>query len=193
MYRIWISIFLSGFLLGILIMNFGSHRFMKSGELFNMTALYRMRYFEVDGGSFLKYELPMRLKNFLLLLLISTTCFGIAAAYLWIAWQGILAGMVITAAVIKFGIKGILLIFAGIFPQHLLFVPAAVMMLCWSYQTCCFLYFPGKSAFVPYQNKKRQYLHQLGMMLWIICVVMIGCVLECYVNPILVSDIIKFF
>ncbi|MGN0377462.1 MAG: stage II sporulation protein M [Suilimivivens sp.] len=192
-YRIWFLIFVAGFLLGILIMNFGSSRFMQNGELFDMTAMYRMKYFEVDSESFLKYELPQRLRDFLLLLVISTTCFGIVAAYLWIAWQGILAGMVITAAIIKFGIKGILLILAGIFPQHLLFIPAAVMMLCWSCQTCCLLYFPEKSIFLPFQNKKRQYLHQLGMILWIICVVVIGCILECYVNPILLSDIIKFF
>lgn len=192
-YRMWFYIFVLGFLAGILIMNLGSKRFIQDGKLFDMAAINRMRYFDVDSTSFLKYELPQRLKGFLILLVVATTCFGIAAAYFWVAWQGMLAGMVITAAVIKFGLKGILLILAGIFPQHLLFIPAAVMMLCWCYQTCCILYFPGKCIWIPYQNKKRQYIHQLGIMFWIICVVMIGCILECYVNPILVSDIIKIF
>lgn len=192
-YRMWFPIFLLGFLLGILIMNFAGDRFMQDGGPFNMAAISRIRYMEVDGGSFMKYEVPQRLKIFLLLLLFSTTCFGIIAAYFFIAWQGMMAGMVMTAAIIKFGIKGILLIIAGIFPQHLLFIPAVVMMLCWCYQTCCLLYFPGKSVRLLYQNKKKQYLHQALILIWIICVVLIGCILECYVNPILVSDIIKFF
>lgn len=192
-YRMWLSVFALGFLAGILLMNLGSRRWLGEDGIFDIAALSRVQYFDVDGMSFLKYELPQRGKGFLLLLLAAASCFGLAFVYFWVAWQGFLAGMAVTAAVIQFGGKGILLILAGIFPQHLLFIPAAVMMLCWCYQTCCILYFPEKCIFIPYQNKKRQYVHQLGMLLWIICVVMIGCILECYVNPILISDIVKFF
>lgn len=192
-YSRWFYIFLFGFLIGILLMNFGSNIFLKEDKVFSTDAINRMQDLEVDGGNFMRYEMPQRLKMVLMLFLISTTCFGIIAAYAYIAWHGILAGMLITAAIIKFGIKGILLIMAGIFPQHLLFIPAAVMMLCWCYQTCCFLYFPEKSVWPLYQNRKRQYIHQAGMLIWIICVVIIGCILECYVNPILMSDISKIF
>jgi len=192
-FKKWLVVFISGFILGILIMNFGSSRFLQEGDLFNVTAMSRIRYMEIDGGSFLKYELPRRLKLFFLLLIFSTTCFGIAAAYLCIAWQGILTGMITTAAVIKFGIKGILVIAAGFFPQHLLFIPALFMMLCWCCQTCSSMYFPGKNCWVSYQNKKKQYLHQILLLFWIFCVMMIGCIMECYVNPILVSDITKIF
>lgn len=192
-YSRWFYIFLFGFLIGILLMNFGSNIFLKEDKVFSTDAINRMQDLEVDGGNFMRYEMPQRLKMVLMLFLISTTCFGIIAAYAYIAWHGILAGMLITAAIIKFGIKGILLIMAGIFPQHLLFIPAAVMMLCWCYQTCCFLYFPEKSIWPLYQNRKRQYIHQAGMLIWIICVVIIGCILECYVNPILMSDISKIF
>ena len=192
-YSRWFYIFLFGFLIGILLMNFGSNIFLKEDEVFSTAAINRLQDLEVDGGNFMRYEMPQRLKMVLMLFLISTTCFGIIAAYAYIAWHGVLAGMLITAAIIKFGIKGILLIMAGIFPQHLLFIPAAVMMLCWCYQTCCFLYFPEKSVWPLYQNRKRQYIHQAGMLIWIICVVIIGCILECYVNPILMSDISKIF
>lgn len=192
-YGRWFFIFTLGFFFGILIMNFGNGRFVNKNELFNVSAMSRMQYIEVDSGNFLKYELPQRMKLYLILVFASTTCFGITVAYLCIAWHGILMGMLFTAAIIRFGLKGILLIMAGIFPQHLLFIPAAVMMLCWCHQTCCILYFPEKSVWPLYQKKKRQYVHQLGMLVWIICVVVIGCILECYVNPILISDIVKIF
>lgn len=192
-YRKWLFIFGIGFFLGILIMNFGSNRFLQEGDLLDVTTLGRIRYIEIDGGNYLRYELPQRFKLFLLLLFFSTTCFGIALVYLCIAWQGILTGMMMTAVIMKYGMKGILVIFAGIFPQHFLFVPAAVMMLCWCCQTCTALYFPGKNIWDPYADKRKQYFHQAGMLLWIFCIVVIGCIMECYVNPILVSDIIKLF
>ena len=190
-YRKWLFVFCLGFFLGILIMNLGSHRFLSEGELLDVTMMSRMRYMEIDGGNFLKYELPQRFKMFVMLLFFSTTCFGIALVYLCITWQGILTGMIMTAVTMKYGMKGILVIFAGIFPQHFLFVPAVIMMLCWCCETCSTLYFPGKNIWHPYHDKRKQYLHQAGMLLWIFCIVIIGCIMECYVNPILVSDIVK--
>lgn len=174
-------------------MNLGSAGSLNEEEIFSTAVMNRIQHLEVNSGNFLKYEFPRRIKLFLVLMLVSTTYFGILAAYLCIIWHGILAGMMITAAIIRFGLKGILLIMAGIFPQHLLFVPAIIMMLCWCFQTCSFLYFPEKSIWPLYQNKRRQYVHQAGMLLWIICIVIIGCILECYVNPILLSDIAQIF
>lgn len=193
LYSRWFYLFLFGFLLGIIIMNMGSSRLLKEDEIFSTAAMNRIQHMEVNGGNFLRYELPQRIKRFLILMLVSTTCFGILAVYCCILWYGILTGMIMTAAIVRFGLKGMLLIIAGLFPQHLLFIPAIVMMLCWCCQTCCFLHFPEKSIWPIYQNKKRQYIHQAGMLLWIICVVIIGCILECYVNPVLISDIARIF
>lgn len=192
-YRIWFYIFLTGFLMGILIMNLGSSFFLNEEGIFSAVSLNRLKYMEVDSHVFFQYVLRQRMKLFLFLGLVSTTCFGVVAAYVCIAWQGLLIGMLITAAVIRFGIRGILLVLAGIFPQQLLLIPAAVMMLGWCYQNCCFLYYPSKCAWPVYRNRKKQYLHQAAVLLWIGAVVLIGCILECYVNPILVSDIVKIF
>lgn len=189
LYKRWFYLFLLGFLAGIFIMNLCSGCLIENHEIFSAVAIRRVQFLKVDGGRFLSYELPLRFRSYLLLLLFSTTLFGVIVSYLCILWYGFLAGMTMTAVIIRFGFKGIFLMLAGIFPQHLLFIPAAVLMLCWCCQTCCFLYFPEKSVWPVYQNKKRQWLHLMGMLLWIICVVMIGCILECYVNPMLLSDV----
>lgn len=192
-YSRWFYLFLLGFLAGILLMNLGSSDSLREEGIFSTSVMGRIQNLEVDSGNFLRYELPVRIRPLVVMMLISTTYFGILASYLCMVWYGILSGMMITASVIRFGLKGILLIMAGIFPQHLLFVPAIIMMMCWCYQTCSFLYFQEKSIWPLYQNKKRQIIHQAGMLFWIICIVIIGCILECYVNPILLSDIAKIF
>ena len=192
-YRIWMMVFLFSFLLGILVMNCCNGIFLNEEGIFNASSINRLKYVEVESSAFFPYVLKQRLKGFLLLGVLSTTCFGIAAAYLCIAWEGILGGMLLTAAFIRFGLKGFLLILAVFFPQQFLFIPAGVMMLGWCYQNCSFIYYPGKCGFPLYRNKKTQYVHQGMMLLWIIGVVIIGCIFECYINPIFLTDIIKFF
>lgn len=192
-YRIWFYVFWGSFFVGILLMNFCSDYFLNENGIFGSASLNRIQYLEVDNGSFFQYVLRQRLKPAFLMGILSTTCFGIAATYLCIVWQGVLIGMMITAAMIRFGTKGILLILAGLFPQQLLLVPAYIMLLCWCYQNCCFLYYPRKCSWPSYRNKKKQYLHQAVTLLWIAGVLIIGCVLEGYVNPILLSDMVKIF
>lgn len=192
-YRVWFYVFWCSFFTGILLMNFGSEYFLNENGIFGSASLNRIQYLEIDNSSFFRYVLRQRLQPALLLGLFSTTCFGIAAIYLCIVRQGVLIGMMITAAMIRFGAKGILLILAGLFPQQLLLVPAYIMLLCWCYQNCCFLYYPEKCSRFSCRSRKKQYLHQTATLLWIAGVLIIGCVLEGYVNPILLSDMVKIF
>lgn len=41
--------------------------------------------------------------------------------------------------------------------------------------------------------RRQQLLHQGILLMWIMLVMLIGCILESYVNPILISDLIKIF
>ncbi len=192
-YLKWFFLFVVGFVIGILFVNFRSGMFLSDEGIFCKTSMNRMKYLDVDHRLFFRYVLVQRLKWLFLAGLLSTTCFGIVAIYACMAWQGILTGMIITAAVIRYGMKGMVLILSVFFPHQFLLFPASIMMLYWSYQNCCFLYFPGKNPSILLRNQKRQYLRQLLLLGWIVGVVIIGCVLESYVNPLLLSDVIKIF
>lgn len=192
-YRLWFYLFVAGFLAGVALMNLGGDSLLGAEGSLSETAIDRLRYMEIDNGKFLMYVLWERCKQFLFLGLMSTTYFGALTAYLYILWRGALTGMFMTTLLIRFGTKGILLMLAGCFPHQLLLVPAIIMMLYWCYQNCCFLYYPGKCAWPVYRSRKTQYLRQGIVLLWIVGVVLIGCILECYVNPILISDILKIF
>lgn len=192
-YSLWFYLFAAGFITGVILMNLGGNSLLETEGNLSETAIDRLRYMEIDNGKFLIYVIWERYKDFLFLGIMSTTCFGALIAYLYVMWQGILTGIFMTALLIRFGTKGMLLILAGSFPHQLLLIPALIMMLYWCYQNCCFLYYPGKCTWPVYKNRKSQYLRQGVILLWIVAVVMIGCILECYVNPILISEILKIF
>lgn len=191
-YRKWILFFAAGFMAGILLINFRSNVFAGENGIFDASSLNRLKYLELENGAFFRYVAVKRFKGYLMLGILSTTCLGIIVSYGAAAWQGMMMGMVITVAVIRFGIKGLLLVMTSFFPHQLIFFPAGAMMLMWCYQNCSVLYFGGKNKWVS-DMKRKYYIRQLIMLFWILTVVMIGCVLESYVNPILLTDVVKFF
>ncbi len=192
-YLYWLFVFAGGFVVGIFAMNLAKDFFLSDGGILNINALNRIKYLEVDGAALLRYVLGEKAKIFFLLVILSTTFAGIASSYGFVLWQGVLTGMFITAATIRYGMKGILLMIAGMFPQQLLLVPAWVMLLNWCCQLCCHFYYPHKDCEPEYSNRKRYAVRKGVTFLWITGVVIIGSILECYVNPILITEVLKIF
>ncbi|MBQ8879179.1 MAG: stage II sporulation protein M [Lachnospiraceae bacterium] len=191
-YRKWILIFTAGFMAGIMLINFRSNIFIGESGIFNASSLNRLTYLKIDNGTFFRYVTGERLRDYLVLVLLSTTYFGIIASYGAALWQGMMLGMVVTVAVIRFGISGLLLVMTSFFPHQLILLPAGIMMVMWCYRNCSVLYFGGRNTWIR-ETKKRFLIRQMMMLLWILVVVIIGCILESYVNPILLEDVVKFF
>ena len=130
-YRKWLFLFAAGFMAGIFLININSNLFVGENRIFNTSSLNRLKYLEIENGTFFRYVTAGRFRDYLMLGLLSTTYFGIIASYGAAAWQGMMMGMVITVAVIRFGIRGLLLVMTSFFPHQLLLLPAGAMMLMW--------------------------------------------------------------
>jgi len=191
-YPKWIFLFMAGFIAGIFLINMNSNLFVGEDGIYSTGTINRLKYLEIENSTFFRYVTAGRFKDYLLLGLMSTTYLGIVIAYGTAAFQGMMLGMVITVAVIRFGLKGILLVLFSFFPHQLLLLPAGAMMLMWCCQNCRMLYFDRRTIWNG-ELKKKYFLRQLIMLVWILMVVMIGCILESYVNPMLLMDIVKFF
>lgn len=192
-YRSWLYLFLGSFLLGILIMNMGNEILLGDAGIFNMASMNRLKYIEINEGKFFAYVLRQRLGGCIVLLILSTTTLGLISAYGVVLWQGMMTGMLMTAAVIRYGIKGLLLILGGMFPHQCLLIPGGVMMLGWCLENYYWFHRYGKGTIPYFRSRRQQLFHQGILLLWFLLVMLIGCVLESYVNPILISDLIKVF
>lgn len=192
-YRSWLYLFLGSFFLGILIMNMGNEIFLGDVGIFNTASMNRLKYIEINDGKFLAYVLRQRLGGCVVLLILSTTALGLISAYGVVLWQGMITGMLITAAVIRYGIKGLLLILGGMFPHQCLLIPGGIMLLGWCLENYYWFHRYGKGTVPYFRSRRQQFFHQGILLLWIFLVMLIGCVLESYVNPILISDLVKIF
>lgn len=174
-------------------MNMSNDLLLGDTGIFNAASMNRLKYIEVNQVKFFQYVLRKRLGECALLLLLSTTALGMATVYGVVFWQGMLTGMMMTAAAIRFGLKGILLILGGMFPHQCLLLPAGIMLLGWCLENYFFIHTYGKGVSPYFRSKRQQFLHQGVLLMWIVLVTLIGCILESYVNPILISDLIKIF
>lgn len=196
--RLLLGIVALGFLLGLVLMNTGKKVLLENTGLLSENMLYTVKYAPVDSNAFFLYVLQKRLGCALILAVLSTTWLGLAAVWTCAAWLGISFGMLVMAALLRYGLKGILLIAVGIFPQAFVYFPAAILLLRWSYEFCMTIYFPDKiqgstllhgesgSKYALLRNKAVTFIMLLG-------VVIIGCILESYVNSRLVFNLLQIF
>ena len=192
--RLLNRLMIAGFVLGLLIMNIGKKALLENTGLLSEYTLYELKYSAVDSNAFFLYVLQKRVGVALVLAVLSTTWLGMAATWTCAAWLGISFGMLFMASILRYGIKGILLVGTGIFPQALVYFPVTLFFLQWSYEFCVAIYYPDRLQTGHEAVGKKQLLKKKAIQfLFLLGVVIIGCILESYVNPILVLNLLKIF
>lgn len=121
------------------------------------------------------YILRERLLVLPLLFLLSTTYLGKWAGYAYCIWYGAGMGAVVGTALLRYGVGGIFLILGSAFPQYLLYVPAFIITINIT------------------KSQRRPEKHLALQLLLMEILIMLGCMLECYLNPTLMEKFIKLF
>lgn len=187
-----LPVFCAGMLAGILILNIniGKSTFVESTGLFDEYILSGMKYMTVEGSALFYYVLRKRMMMLLIMAVLATTYLGYAVCIGTAAWYGMAAGAYTSALVLRYGLKGLVLAAAGIFPQYLLYVPAIVLMLGWCENLYRAIYSRGVCVDAA---DKIFWIKKLGRLGMIGIIAALGCLLEGYVNPRLLIGYLKIF
>ena len=182
-------LFLIGLGIGLSAVYFGRGIWFQTTGILDEDTLYRMKYMTVDSGVLFAYVLCKRCRNFFVLIIMATTylglvfCGGITVKY------GFSIGFFISTAIYRYGIKGLLLGIVGAFPQYLCYVPAILLLIRWCEELHRSIYFYHN---ITGQGKKSL-PGRLGKLALILMVLVFGCILECFVNPVLLKGFLQFF
>lgn len=182
--------FAAGLLLGFLTINIGKGAWLIDTGLFDEDTLYQMKYMTVDSGALFCYILRKRTCVLLVLSVAATTYLGMAVCMGAACWYGFSAGVFLSALLLRYGIKGIVLAVVSVFPQYLLYVPAFWLFLKWAEHLYRSIY--SRSAAYDASDKGFA-LKKLGKLALILVLTALGCLLEGYVNPRLLLGYLKVF
>lgn len=184
-------LFLAGFVAGVFLMNVGKKTLLENTGFLDEYSLYQMKYMSVEGNVFFLYVLKKRLGTMGILLLLASTYLGLAALYCYVTWLGASLGMLLSASIIRYGLKGILLVLTAAFPQYLLYIPAWIMLFYGARELYRSGGWPGRSG--SGGEKKQEIRKRAGVYLAIAGIVVAGAWMESYINPGLVTGLLKIF
>lgn len=134
-----------------------------------------------QNGSFLYDVGKLRLKSTVLLVVAGTTYLAPFVCIATAVWSGMSVGVLFAGAMIKYGLKGILLLPATLFPQWGIYAPAFYLLLRW-----CEKLYAG-----IYQRKPLNRWGCLSRLILILLMMAAGVFLECFVNPKVLGGILK--
>lgn len=178
-------LFLAGVFLGILFVNIKYDFWIEDNGFLNAGMLEQLAECDLNGGYLLGYILKHRLKEIILLGILALTVFGFPVMCGYICYLGLSAGCLLSVAVIRYGVRGLLFLAAGIFPQFFLLIPGYLMLLSMGMEY-------GRNFY--YRNPEKQFLLKCaGRFLKILLLILAGCILECYVNPKILHLVLKLF
>lgn len=161
-----------GFLAGIIYANLMSKDYIASIGIFNDFFLDQYSQAEIDVMEYMWYVIRIRVTPVILIAALGSTKLRRAVAAAFLAWTGFGGGMIMTSAVLKMGIKGLILCLIALTP-HFIFYAAGYMVLLWYLYTC--------------PESKWNMAKTVSMILFIT----VGVLLECYVNPIIMELFLK--
>ena len=190
--RKMLSIVLVGTGAGFFCMLFQQDRLLFQTGLLDAYTISPIKYQEINHDILLGYVLKQRLLCSLLISLLATTYLGITVSYLYFLLFGAALGIMTAAALLRYGLKGLLFIFMSMFPHQIVLFPSFLLLSCVACSLCRYLYFQDVSLY--FKGKKKNILMKY-MVLLLICnvVVIIGCYIESYVNPQMLKIVLRFF
>lgn len=161
-----------GFFIGIVYANLMSGDYIAGMGIFSEYFLNQYSQAEIDVTEYLWYV--VRVRTVPLFLVAALGCCRLRRCVVggFLAWTGFCGGMIMTSAVLKMGIKGLILCLIALTP-HFAFYAAGYVVLLWY----LFLY-----------PETRWNLSKTISMTMLVAV---GILLECYLNPIVMELFLK--
>lgn len=184
-------LFMAGVVLGIVLVNAGHGLWVTEDGLLNVEMLLRMKRSIPEAGGILPYVMKSRISVLGMLLILSTTMIGVAAVCGYVVYCGVCAGCLLSVAAIRYGLRGILFVAAGIFPQGILLMPGYMLLLCCALDCNRLLCGHGERYGILAAGMGAGFWMKKAVQIAVLLFfVLLGCVVESYVNPKLLHAIL---
>lgn len=182
----WEMIFCMGMIVGIVIMGACNQSGSNNAYLLDTYTLYQIRESRVEADTFFYFIIRKRMGTVLFLTIAASTYLGVVLCVCSAFLFGVAGGAFLTAAVLKYGMKGFFLVLVSVLPQAILYVPAFYFLFEW----CV------KVKQVMYQEKIKKMEPSPGVILHILLIWVVffaGCMVESYLNPMLLHLFLNVF
>lgn len=188
-----IRLFFLGIILGIVFVILNRSKLQTNIYLLNEEWILYMQTNQINEKSMFAYVLLKRLKELGMMVLLSTTIAGVVCLYGLVSIYGAGLGVLLAVSSFRYGVKGLMLVLAASFPQILVYLPVFLYIFHLCYLLCIKLYFPRKDYWKTGSSMKVFWVKNIIYVSVSLAVVIIGILLESYVNPKIFFSFLKNF
>ncbi len=181
--------FMIGFTIAVVLTNIFAQSILLQEGYFSTYSLERLQYVQIDSNKLFFGILQNRFQIVILIFIMATTIIGLISAHLFAGWYGFSMGIMIAVLINRFGLKGSILFAACILPQVIFYVPAFNCLLSECRDISYILFLPQKSS-AFYGHGSTSSSKRISRILMSLGVVIIGILLESYVNPLVVTKMV---
>lgn len=145
----------------------------------------------IDYSGLFLYIVKKNLKEFIIFWLLSITILGIPYMIFKLIFYGFTIGFFISSIALQYGIKGILLILAYIFPHGLIYIPVIILCLYNGYRLTRTIYYDnsGHISVIAKQLLKSYIL----LLIFLTVLILLGSFLEAFAGSFFLKKILVLF
>lgn len=170
--RLLIVVLVAGFLLGILYVNMDVKKTGIAVDVWHKFYIERFESANVISEQLFWYVIRTRIGSIVAIFLLGSLKWKKTGMILWCGWTGFLFGILLVSSILQIGIKGIVVSIAGMVPHMLFYIPSYVIVLRYIYE------YPRKQW-------------NLQKTVFVVLSILVGSVLESYLNPIVMRLVAK--
>lgn len=178
-----------GAILGILFARVFKSFYWGNINILNPDYLTQIKDTPIDYSVLLKYVYWDIFKSFIILWMVSITSFGIPFIALCLTYMGFQGSFFITVILMKYKLKGILLILGYTFPQYLIYIPVVFISL----RMCFWLNKSLRYDNLPKKGKREKTAKYLALAVLLGVVLAAGGLAETYIGSFVLRKILNIF
>lgn len=170
--KVFTALTLVGFLTGIIYGNVFAKEYILSMGIFDEYLLSQYSGLNVRIEEYIWYIIRVRIVPVIFLIFAGCTKYKKIASSVFIVWTGFSFGLILTSAIIRLQIKGIIVCLISILPHFICYIGGYLMLLIY---------------YMTYPNSRWTTMKTFSFILfWLL-----GVISECYINPGLIELVIK--
>jgi stage II sporulation protein M len=179
-----------GLFFGVLFANVFKNSYDKQMLNYQNTTFSDITSNAIDYAGLFRYVLTKNFGEFVIFWLLCVTILGIPYMAYKIISFGFLTGFFISAVSMQYGVKGILLILAYVFPHGLVYLPIAIMCLYKGFDLCRAIYHDNRTRISGLTALIRP---KFVMILILAVALVMGSFLEAYVGSFILKKTLGLF
>lgn len=188
--KIGLIILIFGILTGILFSNLLRGFYWNQIDILDSSYFNKIRTASIDYSVLFQYVMWKNFRIFLVFWIFAATAVGIPYMALSLWYAGFQAGFFTAVILMRYGIKGVLLLVGYTFPHYLVYIPVAMVCLGNGYRLCRNMYYEAK---INRKGRAERIMKQAIKIMFLAVILTAGSLLETYAGSFFLKKILAFF